>query len=585
MSDVKTYFTLLRTCMKNSFDVFNGRFFGKRDKESKNVDFDETAGKNNGKTKAKKFFGVLLMALLCAFILFYVVVTASQLSRYFISNGMIKECIYAFCTVTQIVVLFIGSISTLNYMYFGKDNRTLMSLPIKSSVIFAVKLSLAYLSQLLICAIMYLPLLITFGVVFRSVTAASLGAGYYIIGVISTFLIPIIPILAISIISIPLMYFVSFFKNREAGKAIVSSVLSLVVAAIYLTFVFGAYSGDAGKTDGNVVAIFAGVSKMGIYNYNLVTALCGEKAALNFFLYILEIIGALALGILVSAAFYRKGLYVTVEGNGRSFSKKHSKKTANYAKTSFFKTFIKKEIKCLFGNTQLFIGLIIGVVVVPVFCVIMSKSGNFDFTEEGKAVTMGTELFLVGFVSYFVSIFLCSSNMYSLAGFSIEGQNICLLKSMPIRPKDVLTAKVLAANIGTAIISIVGAISYVAVSKFHNPLVGLCLLVVFLLNGIASSFIGLYNDIKKPVFKFDNINELTNNNKKMIKPMLIDLSVSFIYLIIGIVFASISGGKLSDTVLYIIFFAVSIVVNGLFAFVTGKKLYDNIDEYFERAEA
>ena len=146
-------------------------------------------------------------------------------------------------------------------------------------------------------------------------------------------------------------------------------------------------------------------------------------------------------------------------------------------------------------------------------------------------------------------------------------------------------AKVLAANIGTAIISIVGAISYVAVSKFHNPLVGLCLLVVFLLNGVASSFIGLYNDIKKPVFKFDNINELTNNNKKMIKPMLIDLSVSFIYLIIGIVFASISGGKLSDTVLYVIFFAVSIVVNGLFTFVTGKKLYNNIDEYFERAEA
>ena len=61
--------------------------------------------------------------------------------------------------------------------------------------------------------------------------------------------------------------------------------------------------------------------------------------------------------------------------------------------------------------------------------------------------------------------------------------------------------------------------------------------------------------------------------------------LTFIYLIIGIVFASISGGKLSDTVLYVIFFAVSIVVNGLFAFVTGKKLYDNIDEYFERAEA
>lgn len=585
MSDVKAYFTLLKTCLRNSYDVFNGKLFGKRNNKAQDADSDETAEKSNGKKKAKQFFGGLCIALLCVLILSYVVLMARELSLYFINNGMIKECIYSFCTVTQIVILFVGSISTLNYMYFGKDNRTLMSLPIKSSVVFAVKFSLAYVSQLLVCAIMYLPFLITLGAVFRSVTAASLGAGYYIIGLISTFLMPIVPLLAISIISIQLMYFVSFFKNREAGKAILSGVLSLAVTAIYLLFVFGSQSGDGEELSGNVTAIFTGISKMGIYNYNLVAALSGEHAALNFLFYILELVGVLAIGILVSAAFYRKGLYVMVEGDGVSSSKKKSKKTADYTKTSFSKTFIKKELKCLFGNSQLFIGLIIGVVVVPVFCVIMAKSGNFSFTEEGETVTMGTELAFVGFISYFVSIFLCSTNMYSLAGFSMEGQNICVLKSMPIRPKDLLNAKVLVANIGTAIIAVVGAVSYVAVSEFHNPLVALGLLITFLLNGAASSFIGLYNDIKKPVFKFDNINELTKNNKKMIKPMLIDLSVSFIYLIMGIVFGAISGGEISDAALYVIFFAVAITVNGLYAFIPGKKLYDNIDEYLERAEA
>lgn len=586
-ADFRAYRILLKTNIKDMFFGTKTKigFPGKREKKTEELSIDRPAV---DKTKIKKFFSGILAAILSLVMVFYIVVFTFAIGGVFIKNGMEKEFLYSALLMVQLVVLFFGSASTLNLMYFGRDNNLVMSLPVKSSVVFAVKFTLAYLGELIISAALALPVLITFGVTCALSGGTVFGAQYYILSVLSVFLLPVLPLLLSSLISIALMYVVSFFKNRELGKNIVVTVLSSIVLIMYFVVIFGANAIEGTDADGNTVinstgiAVFEGMSKAGIYNYNLVNAFVGNNTFLNFLIYLAGISAIFIVVLLTSSVFYRKGISVIAEGGGVS-KKKTTPERKSFAKNSVSKAFIKKELRMFFGNPQILMGFVIVLVVLCVMGVVMTKTDAFIVIEEGETYTIADDIAFLGFFSYFASIFLVSANIFSSVGFSMEGKNFAVLKSMPVKPKDVLGGKVAVANITGAVIALAAAIIYVSTDRFHNPLIALLMFITLLFNGFASSAIGLYSDIKKPTFNFTNINQLTHNNKRLLKPMLINIAVSFSYLILGFVLAAVSKA-LGAVAVYAIFFAILILINGLFAFIAGKKLYGRIDELFERAE-
>ena len=111
-------------------------------------------------------------------------------------------------------------------------------------------------------------------------------------------------------------------------------------------------------------------------------------------------------------------------------------------------------------------------------------------------------------------------------------------------------------------------------------------MVLLSVNGVAISAIGMHNDIRNPNCKYKNVAELTKNNKKILKPMLISLGIGFTYMIFGILMSVFSSsGSISDLVAYLLFFGIMLTINILFGFVAFKKLFDNADEYFYQIEA
>lgn len=582
------FWTVFKAAAKDT--LFSGsKHFKSNLSDSKNQEHNQKVKSKTGKVMGKIGIGFAVgigVIALMSYLVFFVATTTLAA----VEANLHKELLLFLLVLVQLMVLFFGSMTTLNFLYFSKDNQLLITLPIKNSTIFGVKFCLAYLSELLISVIMGLPVLITYGVML-GVYGLNIGAGYYILTIIALFILPIIPLLIISLLSIPLMYIASFFRQRVIGKTLVVAIITLFFMAVYFMLISGASNMGSSLDENGVPALGSTIEtmlraggKVGIVNYYLGQAMLGSKALLNFVIYIGIIVAVFALALIISSLFYKKGISVALEEN--NFHKKAQKITEEkkYGNATFRRSFFAKEVKTIFSTPSLFMNSIIGIVAVPLMAIIMGKTA-FNPSESGEAMTMGAELGLIGFLCYMASVIMAGTNTLSLVGFSLEGKNISILKSLPLKPKDIVFAKVLVSNIYNLILSLIAGITYIFISAFHNVFVGLVMMVILFINGVAVSAIGLNTDIKNPTFKYKNLNELTKNNKKTIKPMLISLGIGFSYMILGILFAVVTDkGVLNTALAYVIFFGLSLLINGLFAFVTLRKIFDNADEYFAKIE-
>lgn len=576
-----SYFILLKTCLRANYAKLSGKM--------KN-DADATTETNDLKAKTGKALGAIGIGICLLLTVVSLIVMVATLTAGVIQSNMQKELLSVVLFAVQLLILFFGGIATLNYLYFSQDNQLLSSLPIKSSVVFAVKFTMAYLSELIISAIFTLPILLTFGIT-SAVLGSPVGAGFYILTILSVFLLPILPLLLISILSIPLMYIISYLKKRNVAKIIVSVILALVLVGVYFGFMMMSMGNGGEVPDGesdaviineNLANMLRGGAKAGIMNSCLIKAMVGENAFVNFIIYFAGLVGIFAIAVILSSLFYRKGVSVLLEEGTGKKSKKKNKKATQTVAYSFRKSFLIKDIKTIIGTSQLLVSMIVGIIFAPLMVVFFNLTGMSGIEmEEGETFTLVNELFMVGLVVYIVTIMGGSTNAFAMNAFSLEEKNFAILKTMPISPKDVVLSKLINSNVSTVIMSVLAAIAYIATSHFHNVIIGLLILITLLVGGLGTSSLSLYYDLKNPKFNFGNINELTKNNKKAIKHTLINVGLGFVYFILGIVLAFIG---LDAVAAYAIFFAVALLISGLEAFLFMKKLFDSADECFEKAE-
>lgn len=590
--EFNVFWTVFKAAAKDTIFSSSKYFKFNNAKKAKNEEPLSIGGR--GSKNASKALGKVGIGILMGFgiiaLLSYLIIFVSTTTLGALQANLHRELLFTLVGFVQVMVLFLGSMTTLNFLYFSKDNQLLITLPIRNNTIFAVKFALSYLSELLISVFMGLPMLITYGVVL-GLNGINLGVSYYILSVISVLILPIIPLLAISLLSVPLMYIASYLKKRVIGKSLVVAFIAIFFMAIYFMFIGGATRMGSNLDESGmpimsnaIASLVKGGSSVGFFNYNLINALLMVKPLLNFAIYLIIIAVIFGVALLLSSLFYKKGISVALEDSNTSKKVQNVKEEKKYVKNTFRKTFFFKEVKTVFATPSLFMNSIIGMVAIPLFMIIMGGK-TFNFSDANEVITMGTELGTIGFLCYLSSIMMASTNTLSLVGFSLEGKNISILKSLPLEPKDILVSKLLVANIYNLILSVIAGGTYVFTSQFHNVFIGLVIVCVLFVNGLAVSAIGLYDDIKKPNFKYKNLNELTKNNKKALKPMLISLAIGFSYMIMGILLAmATSSANLKTYLAYLIFFGISFLINGLFGFITFRKLFDNIDEYFNKIE-
>lgn len=554
------YITLLKASFINLFGL------------SKN----EKAEKVRGIKKLGKGGVILLTAFGFLSILAYLVINSVELTKAAMNSGFVQELHYGIIALAQISVLFFGLAGLINNLYFAKDARMLSVLPFKEGVVFSAKFTLTYLAELAFAGIIYLPLATTSGIVLLNY-GYPISWTFFLVEIVIFLFIPAIPLFIANLVSQPLMWIVSKLKNRTMASTIGMALCYVAFFIVYFPMVMGLEGvAEEGALSGGIVSILVNLKKSTIFNYPLVEALLSQNTLLNLFIYFAGVIVILGVTIALSLLFYKKALLYLGEGGGHVKNK--VKKGENKA-NSLIKSFILKDFKVMMGQPQLFLSIIL-VIILPCIVVFFLNSSfvGVPDTEAG----MDTKFFLVAIATYLVSMLACVGNPFGYVGFSLEGKNLFVLKSMPISIKDLIKAKLYFACALTLISSVILLVAFPLVSGVNNAIVIVCLPLQSLLSGVAFNSMALYSDLKKPNLTWTNVNELTRNNFKVMKPMFLAMGLSFAYMIIGIMLAVFKDMlSLNDYLFYAIYYAICMIAPIAILSVYLKKLL-NAEELFSK---
>ena len=552
-------------------------FFGENNILKKKKESSKQINNGNG---AKKIIGILLIIFCVVFILGYLIMMVYSITQTAVAKGIANKVPYFLMGTTQVFIVLFGISMVFNCLYFSKDNTLLMSLPISSKVIFAAKMTIIYLSQLFISFVILFPSLITFGIVVK-LNGITYGFGFYLFSIISPLVAPALPLVVISIIAVPIMYLLSFVKNKSKAKTILSSILSLGIVAMYLVIVFVFEESSIENGEGNLILpILYKFAELTIYNYNWIEAMCGNHIIINGLIYIGIIIGAFTVSFIINAISYKKCLKLNFENNVNRKKKINNEKV--YTRKKLIFSFLLKDLKILISEPNLLISTVLGMIFVPVFFVIFHNIGVVDIYEMEGLNSGNFELITLGLISYLVILFMGSGNYMSLVGFSIEGKNINLLKSLPIKPKSLIKIKLIVSNVFNLLITIEFFVLYlvyaeISLDYIYSIIVSLSLLCI----GFGLSSFGLYSDFKNPYFEYSNMQQLIKNNKRLYKPIIIGMIFGLFAFIMGIIMAMTIKNELLAHFIYCIILCIGAA---LFALLMFKKLWKNSDSLYENLE-
>ena len=527
----------------------------------------------------RKGLGKVGFAILYAFgglaILGFEFSIASQLAMAAVRANAVENTLYVLVGITQLVVLFFGILTSMGYLYFSKDQKLLSTLPFEKGVVFAVKSTQAYLGELLINCIVFIPIAVAYGII-CNVYGYALPWTYYLVAVLAAFMTPAVPMLLITLLSLPIMRLVAIFKRRRVGNGIALAVLYLLFMAGYLALVGVGSAGEITLGEGALTA-FDNVRKATIFNYPIVNAMLGNNGWANFFIYFAGIMVLFAANLLFSLLFYNKILRDSEESGGEVVRKK----SRSTAPKSVFSSFFLKELKTLVSTPTILMSVILGLVM-PVLIMAFYKFTFSDIsTAEDPVPWMigNLDMFSVGLATFIVQLMSVSAGSVTSVGFSLEGKNLPMLKSLPLSPRELVKIKLSFSMVITGIQSILVLIAFPLTMGIHNPIAIIGLPLMVALSGFFSNSMMLYFDLKDPNYTWNNISEITKNNKRMIKPMMIVMAVAFAYFIIAVILG-VAGKTLSATAALAIYYGSAIALLGVFSWLSYRKLMERPEYYF-----
>ena len=527
----------------------------------------------------RKGLGKVGFAILYAFvglaILGFEFSIASQLAMAAVRANAVENTLYVLVGITQLVVLFFGILTSMGYLYFSKDQKLLSTLPFEKGVVFAVKSTQAYLGELLINCIVFIPIAVAYGII-CNVYGYALPWTYYLVAVLAAFMTPAVPMLLITLLSLPIMRLVAIFKRRRVGNGIALAVLYLLFMVGYLALVGVGSAGEITLGEGALTA-FDNVRKATIFNYPIINAMLGNNGWANFFIYFAGIMVLFAVNLLFSLLFYNKILRDSEESGGEVVRKK----SRSTAPKSVFGSFFLKELKTLVSTPTILMSVILGLVM-PVLMMAFVKFTFSDIsTAEDPVPWMigNLDMFSVGFATFIVQLMSVSAGSVTSVGFSLEGKNLPMLKSLPLSPRELVKIKLSFSMVITGIQSILVLIAFPLIMGIHNPIAIIGLPLTVALSGFFSNSMMLYFDLKDPNYTWNNISEITKNNKRMIKPMMIVMDVAFAYFIIAVILG-VAGKTLSATAALAIYYGSAIALLGVFSWLSYRKLMERPEYYF-----
>ena len=386
-------------------------------------------------TKKQMIVTKLLLVLVSLLIILPFVVV-SGLFIYTVTNSLVEynyETIgLEFMCILLCVFTFIFSFNViLNELYFTGDIENLLPLPLKPREIVGAKIASIF------CAESLVQLLVIFFSVIGFFFALGLSFKNFLLGIIGMITLPMIPIIYCSIISLLIMSFTRFIKNKETIRK-VGLVFVLAVLMLFVYFLGALQNFDLelyieGFVNGDQT--FLHVMRGILPQINLFIDILVTGSIRSLLLYILVNIGFIVVLLVLADVCYFKG--VVGLSSKDTESKKSSSNILNNIKVENpTNSYFKKEIFTLFRTSSYFLNCILINFIWPIFVYVICKLKFPDLTlSKLKNLVTSTDnntliiifMFVIG-----VSILLPALNSIASSSFSREGKNFYFMKYIPM---------------------------------------------------------------------------------------------------------------------------------------------------------
>lgn len=500
-------------------------------------------------SRTKQIIFPIILSLIVMFAVgVYAVMFASEFSKVNLTYIMLT----LFIILTTILTLVEGIYKSQGILFDAKDNDLLFSLPIEKSKILFVRIFKLLSFQFLYNALFMIPAYIVY------IYYEHPGISFYLISILMTFLLPIIPTVISSIIG----YIVKAVSVKFKAKKIVQTVFTMIIffGIFYISL---NTQGILENIINNAESINAVIKKVyypaGAYidliqNFNITTLLI---------LIVINIV-PLAIFIMIASKFY---FGIISKSSEKGKSKKIKSIESKVKVKSKLSALVSKELKRYFSSTVYIFNTSFGLILLLIITIAMSVNINGvinTITEgEGMGIDINTIISLMPKIFFCLVTYTACMTSITSSSISLEGKSFNITKSLPISVDTILLSKILMSCIITMpVILISDLIFFIA---FQVGIIDiLFILTISILMPILIAIIGLFTNLKYPKMN-------ASSDTEVVKQSMSTTIAVFSGMILGLVFAvlMVAGAQTPNINLFVL---IELIVLAIVMLALWKRL-------------
>ncbi len=474
-----------------------------------------TQGRKKDGTVAKPTKGKLV---LFAVLYLYLAVTflglftlyAAALAPILIQSGQ-DAMYFGIFTVAAFSIIFILTIfETKSELFDCKDNELLLSMPISPRHIVISRILIVMIYNYLEAAVVLLPAIVVYAVYGGSATG--------IIGGI--ILLLVLPLLSTALAS-GVGYAVAEITRRTKKNSLVTTLVSLALMGLYFVAYFAFMGEFTGILEGETTVL----------PDNAFLSAVGGAAMLSPVPLIVFL--ALSFGSAYLAWRIISANYISVVTDKRGAARVEYKRT-RLEKQSAFVAMSRKELAKFFSSSLYILNSAMGVIFTVVLAVIVLANRGVVLTLVDEFAVMGIHgREMLSALLIAAMVMTSSMNMTSASALSLEGDNLWIIKTMPISARTIMLAKCVPHVLVTVIPSVIASV-LLAIACDAPAIFWPFFILTPAVTNILFALVGIALNTAFPKFKFDNETQPIKQSMAMFLAM----TVGFVW---GLLTVGVSG--------------------------------------------
>jgi len=391
--------------------------------------------------------------------------------------NMASVIIPVFYVGISFLIFYFSIYNSKSSMFSSKDNDLVLSLPIKANVILASRVIYTIIWNLLFSIVLMGSVFVIYAM------KVNVDTWYVLMAILTVLFLPIIPTIIASIFGYLIAYVSSRFNSKNWIEFIMSILIFIVIYAVML---------NSGKVLNYIVLHFEEVKnvlKYGFYSVYLIFDIFSNNNYLLMIMSILLNIVLFALFIYALSLNFKNIIAKLQENRTRANYKITALKSKLISKTLFL-----KEAKKYFSTPVYVMNTSIGLVLMVGYALYTVFANQIEIKKAIESSGLGSNMFVSILVMIAFVVFMSNT---TCASISLEGKSFWILKTLPIRVKDIFYNKI-KFNVILVLIPTIISIIILTFTMNFTLIQFIILLVASIICSLASSQLGLLVNLKYP---------------------------------------------------------------------------------------